>query len=290
MSTQLDNNRIAIRERTILEIMDLALLVVRSELVPLTMLLLIGAVPFALLNAWLLAPMAEPSYLEDAAVPVRYTFSMLLLVGWQLPLATAPLTLYLGQMMFRDQPAGAQVARDFAGSLPQLFWYQVLFVRGLVFGLAVWNIWSNDVGWQVPFALPIAFALSYRPFLGEVILLERNPWRSGKGGRISTWDRARRLHQGGFGELFPRFLTVVGLGVVLTASLWLSLWTVLSQLLGAWQSAKVGFLILMPIALWLIVGYLAVVRFLSYLDLRIRREGWEVELVMRAEAAKLAEA
>ena len=31
-----------------------------------------------------------------------------------------------------------------------------------------------------------------------------------------------------------------------------------------------------------------VVRFLSYLDLRIRHEGWEVELLMRAEALRLA--
>ncbi len=38
---------------------------------------------------------------------------------------------------------------------------------------------------------------------------------------------------------------------------------------------------------WLVVGYLTVVRFLAYLDLRIRREGWEVELMMRNEAARL---
>ncbi|HBO43156.1 MAG TPA: hypothetical protein DD670_04320, partial [Planctomycetaceae bacterium] len=41
-------------------------------------------------------------------------------------------------------------------------------------------------------------------------------------------------------------------------------------------------------ALWLVVGFFTVVRFLGYLDLRIRREGWEVELVMRAESELLA--
>ncbi len=30
-----------------------------------------------------------------------------------------------------------------------------------------------------------------------------------------------------------------------------------------------------PAAMWIVAGYYAVVRFLSYLDLRIRREGWE---------------
>ena len=43
-----------------------------------------------------------------------------------------------------------------------------------------------------------------------------------------------------------------------------------------------------PACLWLVVAFLAVVRFLSYLDLRIRHEGWEVELLMRAEALRLA--
>ena len=34
-------------------------------------------------------------------------------------------------------------------------------------------------------------------------------------------------------------------------------------------------------------GFFRVVRFLSYLDLRIRHEGWEVELLMRAESLRL---
>jgi hypothetical protein len=36
-----------------------------------------------------------------------------------------------------------------------------------------------------------------------------------------------------------------------------------------------------------VVAFFAIVRFLSYLDLRIRHEGWEVELLMRAEAVRL---
>ena len=47
------------------------------------------------------------------------------------------------------------------------------------------------------------------------------------------------------------------------------------------------FTIYFPLALWIVVGAGSVARFLSYLDLRIRREGWEVELLMRAEEANL---
>ena len=46
--------------------------------------------------------------------------------------------------------------------------------------------------------------------------------------------------------------------------------------------------ILLQIAIWTVVSYFNVVRYLSYLDLRIRNEGWEIELRMRAEAARIA--
>jgi hypothetical protein len=40
--------------------------------------------------------------------------------------------------------------------------------------------------------------------------------------------------------------------------------------------------------LWAVVGFTTVLRFLSYLNLRIRREGWDVELQVRAERARLS--
>ncbi len=43
-------------------------------------------------------------------------------------------------------------------------------------------------------------------------------------------------------------------------------------------------LVLYPLALWAVAGVSVVVRLLGYLDTRIRLEGWEVELAVRAEA------
>ncbi len=63
---------------------------------------------------------------------------------------------------------------------------------------------------------------------------------------------------------------------------------VLWQLTGYWTTELVTFRVLLPLAGWLVLGYFAVVRFLAYLDLRIRREGWEVELTLRSEADQLA--
>jgi len=43
-----------------------------------------------------------------------------------------------------------------------------------------------------------------------------------------------------------------------------------------------------PLALWFVAGFMTIVRFLQYLDLRIRQEGWEVELRMRAAGARIS--
>lgn len=42
------------------------------------------------------------------------------------------------------------------------------------------------------------------------------------------------------------------------------------------------------ISLWLTAGFVAIFRFLSYIDIRIRQEGWALELKMKAEGQKLA--
>jgi hypothetical protein len=39
--------------------------------------------------------------------------------------------------------------------------------------------------------------------------------------------------------------------------------------------------------LWIVAVYFTVARFLSYLDQRIRSEGWEVELCLRAQRDRL---
>ena len=58
--------------------------------------------------------------------------------------------------------------------------------------------------------------------------------------------------------------------------------------LAQWQLGRAMMLFGWPLAMWLTAAFVTVIRFLSYLDLRIRHEGWEVELRMRAEAARLS--
>ena len=58
------------------------------------------------------------------------------------------------------------------------------------------------------------------------------------------------------------------------------------HLLGLEPSAA-GWLVETQLAFWIVAVYFAVVRFLSYLDGRIRNEGWEVELLLRAQRGRL---
>ena len=60
-----------------------------------------------------------------------------------------------------------------------------------------------------------------------------------------------------------------------------------NQLSGRWIAGYTALRVFLPTSLWLVVAFFTVVRYLLYLNLRIRHEGWEVELALRAEANKL---
>lgn len=266
---QLDKTHIAIRERRFVDLLDLALRVIRAYAAPLAGLLVCGVAPAMALNAWLLAGYAEPG--GDEPFPVFYLWAMLMLVVWETPLVTAPMTLLLGEALFTNRPRPGKIARDFLRSLPQLILYQVV-IRGLMLPLVI--------TWFVLFA--------NWPYLSEVILLERNPlWRRRRG-QMTTYRRTQALHGGFAGDLFARWLGAMGVGVLLFVTWWVFLVVMTWVLVSEWEWEGTAYTVYYPLALWLVGGYLTVVRFLAYLDLRIRREGWEVELMMRAEGARLS--
>ena len=62
------------------------------------------------------------------------------------------------------------------------------------------------------------------------------------------------------------------------------------ELMNSILSNTVLIQIVVPLALWLAGIYATVFRFLSYLDSRIRLEGWEVELQLKAERARVLQA
>ena len=261
---KLDHHQIVIRERGCLELLDLSLRVLRSQAGPLLVALLAGVGPLVVLNAWLLDRTAAVP--AGSGPPWKFLILMLLAVLWELPLATAPATLCLGRALFNQPLPARQIAREFAQSLPQLIFYQVL-LRGLLMATVAASF--------VPFVV--------NPYLNEVILLERNPFRAAGAPSISTGQRSSMLHRGQGGEFFFRWIFNLVIGLVLVAAFWGALAAAAQCLLDEQDWTSPFYTCLYPATLWMVAAYFTVVRFLSYLDLRIRREGWEVELLMRAE-------
>src|SRR5437868_2884643 len=149
-SMQLDDTRIAIRERDLLDVLDLSLQVIRAYALPWLLTTIVGAMPFAVLNWWLLrkvwphrGPLEPPLYLSLMAI----------LIAWELPLASAGLTAYIGKALFVERPQARQVVRDVTDSLPQLLIFQVI-IRGLFFLPA---LWLGEVWWLMVFAIWIPF-------------------------------------------------------------------------------------------------------------------------------------
>lgn len=267
---QLDKTRIAIRERSFPDLLDLALKVIRAHAPALALVWAAGALPCLLLNHWLLADVLSAVDLQYEA-PVAYVFWMLVLLLWEAPLATAPMTLYLGQAMFVERPRLGRVAMDLLRSLAQLCWYQLLIRGGLVWLFLTWPL-----------------LLFVWPYLNEVILLERNPWRKRHAADISTFSRSGAMHAGLTGDLLARWLGSACVAALLVVALWLSARFLRWILAGNDQFDQTLYELWLPVAIWIVAGYFAVVRFLGYLDLRIRTEGWEIELAMRAEGARIA--
>ncbi|MBN2024174.1 MAG: hypothetical protein JW809_15430 [Pirellulales bacterium] len=266
---QLDRTQIEIRQRSFADVLDLALWVVRDHAGRLGLALVAGIGPLFALDHWLLSDMVDVEASAESLAGFWFSYAMLL--AWQLPLATAPATLYLGGALFDDRPTAGRIARDLLHSAPQLVFYQVILRAMLVLPWVSW-LWL----------------FTQWTYLNEVVLLERNPFARRSREGPTTGRRCRSLHAGMGGELFARWIGSVLVGGVLMASIWMSLVTAHGVFSTGWEIDPVLFsTFYVELALWIVVGFLGVARFLGYLDLRIRREGWEVELLLRAEAARL---
>jgi hypothetical protein len=280
------------------EILDLALQLLRAYGRPLAVTLLVGVLPMAAINHVLIGRIADLNYAEiDVYVfwqIVRYLWDMSLLVFIEAPLATAFVTAYLGQAAFQERPRIRTVLLDVLRLSPRL-----LLTQGMLRGVfAAWLLmafvdpeesFTGLEGLLILVAGWAALLRSIRPYMNEIVLLERNPLRGRQPGVMTVGRRSSLLHNGSVvGDLFARWLGTALVAVLMGYMVFGALWCIPGHLLEDWlfsyELTAGGF----PLALWLVAGYFAVVRYLAYLDLRIRQEGWEVELKLRAEAARLA--
>lgn len=263
---QIDQARVAICERSWVDNLDLALHVLRSGGVPLLLTTLAGVLPMVGLNYLFVDWLYSGGLYEDTGLGFFLTNALLVMT--EAPLATAPLTLFLGQALFVERPNSRKIFRDFLECLPQMFLLQGVLRLLLIVPF---------VTWIIPYII--------WPYLSEVILLERNPL-VGRQGQISTRMRNSNLHRMNSSEFLKRGFLTLFLAPMLVAAVWVTQSMLLEALFG-YEPGWPGQVLAMQGSLWVVTVFFTAARFLSYLDQRIRSEGWEVELFLRAQRQKL---
>jgi hypothetical protein len=171
-----------------------------------------------------------------------------------------------------------------------------LILRGTIVALLIpLLVWGSEFNWFLEGLLPVLLFLvvaalrAFRPYINEIVVLEKNPLWS-KTAPMTVGKRSGNLHNSAGAELFGQHLGSMLVAFILMQIVFWSMWLVYLVMFGDYDlDGWVPQHILRPLALWVVVAYMGVARFLSYLDLRIRQEGWEVELLVRAEAARLTE-
>jgi hypothetical protein len=298
---QLDKTRLVIRERGNSELLDLTFHVLRTHVGPILLLLVIGALPFALINAWLvgwLGTTSSETFGFDDIRDLRYYWAMYVLVFLQSPLATSLVTIYLGQAVFVERPLIRAVFADLWRLGLRQLWCQGILRLALpvTFLVAFMDPSNADFQPAIEFYLlmvatsAMVIRRSVRPYVSEIVLLEKNPLMSQNRAAMTVARRAKMLHENNGGDLFSRWLGAALASIALFVSVYWFLLFLQGIFVNNWHHntwfmVHIGF----PLALWMVAGYIAIYRFLSYLNLRIHNEGWEVDLLLRAEAARLQE-
>jgi len=253
-----DRLLIQVRERSFLDLLDLTFQVLRERPLALSIAALAGVVPCAALNYWLESDLGSS--------PAFFVFLLIL----ETPFATAPLTVVLGDLMFNVRVTPGRLGWALLTGLPSLFLTQ-LIMRGISL--------VTVVGYLL---FPARLA-----YLDEVILLERM-----RGFKVLR--RAGALCRGLEGEYFLSWVAQVALGMTFVLCFSTGSNTIISALFGdelTWSRPRTSGLsgLLFQAAIWIAIAYFGTFRFLSYIDRRIRLEGWELELRLKAAGRALEE-
>ncbi len=292
---RLDRTHVRIRERNVLEILDLTFQILRAYWRPFAILTFLGALPFALINHWLTAWFLN-NEVGGSDLPMSFMWHQTLLVFVEAPLASLLLTTYLGHAVFDETPGLSKMVGDILRGFGKILW-AVLFLRGVALLVLVMVFATLDGGtwspWRViivSFLITMVYLLRvFRPFVLELIVLEQPRWRSSDPQHPSFGQRSGQIHNSAAGVLLGRGMLFTVVACTMGWMVFGGIYTVAGMFAHNWYPEGWMMTVVWSGSLWVVVGYMTVVRFLNYLDVRIRQEGWEVELLIRAEAQKLSE-
>ncbi len=298
---QLDRTQIAIRARSALELFDLSLQVLKRHIVPIAVSGAVIGWPLLLIDSWAVAWMlGEDALLAAdrldeplAAMRWRHSSHLIALFVMQFPLISLPTSIFLGhQIFYEPMPLRKLFARlwPIAGRCLLVLGIVRLGLIGLMMEPLVdrYQEFSHLEFWFIFVAAGCAllFRVS-RPFAPEILGLELCPLQSKRSDEITYRVRSRSLHRYLLSEHLNRFLGAALFATLLFFAVIAAQMFAIGASTGYWQWNFWFDYVGLPLALWGVGLFMAVFRFLSYLDSRIRLEGWEIELRLKAEAARL---
>lgn len=291
---EIQQTTIAIRERSFAEILDLSLHVTRRYAGKIAFTMAMGVLPLMLANFALTG-----LFLRDLgrSFPAAYLWSMSVLIYLQAQLAAVFTTFYIGRAVFNDEPTMSQTIEGVWKGFSRLFVAQGL-LRGVLPGMAVvgLSLLVEDeelLGVVLGLLLPVVAIIAgivraVRPFVNEMIILEQLPLVAKTHGEMTLGARSQSLHSGASGDLFGRGIVQVVVGLVLAVSFYGAALFGYGLVTNSWTQGALLLCVIYPLALWSVAAISTVSRFLQYLDIRIRQEGWEVELGLRNEGDRIA--
>lgn len=195
-------------------------------------------------------------------------------VGWVVAVSLAvvvrvPFTILASRLVFEDDVRALEVLRVAARAAPRVVVVRVLWALVLALSFSL-------------FFAPAIWAASALLYVDEIALLERQ-------GIVKTFLRAASVASRSIGEALLgvsslAFVTALGVGLAEIGGR-----SILSELLqirpppSAWQE---GGSALCLVGWFGVVPYLATARFFSYLNVRTRAEGWDIQTRFAAIAAR----
>jgi hypothetical protein len=244
---------------------DLTLFVLRTEGLRVLGWFCVFVVPLVLINHAVLVWLTESVLVldvEEKVWRVAYFLGYVGLVALETPFASSMLMIYLGKRVFAadSRPTTSEVLIAWVEALPQLVIYTI-------------------------FLLPLILIYDCLP---EIVALERSPLFRGRKDQITTFRRLKNFHRDRFGEQFALLLPLFWFGIILVPTLGIVVWAIFYLCVGPIQKFPVLFCAIeSPIICWTVTLFLLVFHFLRYIDMRIEREGWDVELVFRAGRSQM---
>jgi hypothetical protein len=252
--------RVALRHRPFSDVLDLALRFIVVHWKVYAKVSLVTVLP-GILGTWLVVGPAGGGWVWGWILGITWTLFL-----------QVPFTILASRLVFEDRVRARDVVSAALHDTPR------------VLGLRILTLTAASLGLLMLF-VPAAWVAIIFCFSTEVLLLERASIGA-------TLGRSQRVAQSDFGESL--MMVVVGLiataGAVLIAELGgRAIIEELLQFRGPASMFVEGGSILALIGLFGVVPYIATARFFTYLNIRTRAEGWDIQTRFAALAARADE-